>query len=254
MQSLKNRYIEQLKHSLMNALNRDIPDAVVNPSSVEDMLKPAWFDHFFFGDVLTMSTRKRLDNVQFCIEDCLEKGVPGDIAECGTWRGGVAILMRGVLAAHEITDRTVWVADSFQGLPVPLPNSVDEGMYNLPQAVELNRFQVDLDTVKASFARYGLLDEQVKFLPGWFNETLPTAPIEQLAVLRLDGDYYESTKVTLEHLYPKVSVGGYVLIDDWGIDQFCGEKEAVLEYRQAHGIKDEIKIIDYQGAYWRKGG
>jgi hypothetical protein len=111
---------------------------------------------------------------------------------------------------------------------------------------------VELETVKGNFARYGLLDDQVRFLPGWFGETLPGAPIEQLAVLRLDCDFYESTLDALENLYPKLSPGGYVIVDDWGLDQLCSEQEAVLAYRRTHGITDEILPIDFQGAYWRK--
>jgi len=254
MNALKQLYAEQLKRSLMNALNQEVTESILNPESLEMQLQPAWFEHFWFGDALTMSSRNRLDNIQFCIEACLAQGVPGDVAECGAWRGGAGILMRGVLAAHAVTDRKVWVADSFQGLPLPPVNSVDEGMYNFPQVVESAHFQVDLAQVQANFARYGLLDEQVRFLPGWFHETLPNAPIEQLAVLRLDGDYYESTLVTLEALYPKVAVGGYVIIDDWGLEQICGEKEAVLEYRLGYEISDEIIPIDYHSAYWRKSG
>jgi O-methyltransferase len=253
MQTLTQLYVEQLKQSVLNALNRTVPDKVINPQSLDDQMQPAWFEHFWFGDALTMSSRKRLDNIQFCIEACLAQGVPGDIAECGAWRGGAGILMRGLLAAHAITDRTVWVADSFQGLPAPPVNSVDEGMYNAPEVVASNHFRVDLAMVQNAFARYGLLDQQVQFLPGWFHETLPTAPIEQLAVLRLDGDYYASTRVTLEQLYPKVAAGGFVIIDDWGLDHICGEKEAVLEYRRTYGITDEILPIDYHSAYWRKG-
>ncbi|MEM7537525.1 MAG: TylF/MycF/NovP-related O-methyltransferase [Chloroflexota bacterium] len=253
MLKVSQLYIEQLKKSIMNALNSEVPDSVINPQTLSDQ-NAAWSQHFWFGDALTMSSRARLDNIQVCIEDCLAQNIPGDIAECGTWRGGAAILMRGILAAHGVTDRTVWVADSFQGLPEPPANSLDEGMYYASTVIELDRFAVDLATVQGHFERYGLLDAQVQFLPGWFSETLPAAPIEQLAVLRLDGDYYESTQDTLAHLYPKLSVGGYLIIDDWGLDQICGEKEAVLDYRQAHGITDEIIEIDYHSAYWRKSG
>ena len=188
------------------------------------------------------------------MEDCLAKNVPGDFIECGAWRGGAAILMRGILAAHGVTDRIVWVADSFQGLPTPPIGSVDEQMYNFEAVLEIDRFAVTLEEVKSNFLRYGLLDHQVQFLPGWFNETLPSAPIDKLAVLRLDGDYYESTMDTLVSLYPKLSVGGYVIIDDWGLDRMCGEKQAVLEYRQEHQITDDIRAIDYHSAYWQKGG
>src|SRR5918994_7019803 len=116
MQSLKSLYIEQLKKSLMNTLNCNIPDTIINPSSVEEQLKPNWFNHFWFGHALTMCSLKRLDNIQYCIEESLKQNVPGDFIECGAWRGGSTILMRGILAAHGVTDRAVWVADSFAGL------------------------------------------------------------------------------------------------------------------------------------------
>jgi len=254
MQTLPQRYLEQLKKGLLHTLNRDVPAEVIDPPSMEVMLQPGWFDHFWSGDALTMCSPKHLANTQFCIEDCLARGVPGDLIECGVWRGGMSIFMRGVLAAHGSTDRRVWVADSFQGLPTPPAHSVDEVMYNYPQVVNVERFRVDLAKVKGNFARYGLLDEQVQFLPGWFHETLPTAPIEQLALIRLDGDFYSSTMDTLTHLYPKLSPGGYVIIDDWGLGDLCGEPQAVLDYRQAHQITDEIIPVDYHTAYWRKSG
>jgi len=252
MHQLRNRYIEQLKKSVMNTLNQDVADSIINPSSAEEQSQPEWFNHFWFGSALTMCSLKRLDNIQFCLENCLRENIPGDFIECGIWRGGVIILMKGILDAYGVRNRKVWVADSFQGLPLPPRNSIDEKMYNFEKVIEANRFAVPLETVKSNIARYDLLDDQVKFLPGWFHETLPNVQIDRLAVLRLDGDYYESTMDTLVHLYPKLSVGGYVIVDDWGLDQICGEKQAVIEYRKNHGITDEIIDIDYHSAYWQK--
>ena len=140
--------------------------------------------------------------------------MPGDLIETGVWRGGAAIFMRGVLAAHG-DPRTVWVADSFQGLPKPEPRSIPGRRGR--RALAAGLLAVSLDEVKANFGRYGLLDDQVRFLPGWFRDTLPTAPIERLAVLRLDGDLYESTIVALESLYPKLSPGGFVVVDDYAL-------------------------------------
>jgi hypothetical protein len=254
MQSLKQLYLTQLKQSLMNTLNRQVPDSLVNPRSIEEQLQTAWFDHFWFGDALTMCSLKRLENIQCCIEQCLANDVPGDCIECGVWRGGSVIFMRGILAAHGIEDRTVWVADSFQGLPTPPVGSVDERLHHFPQVVDLDRFRVELVTVQANFARYGLLDQHVRFLPGWFRDTLPKAPMKRIAVLRLDGDYYESTRDTLTWLYPKLSAGGFVIIDDWGLGDICGEKEAVIEFRRDHHIVDEIVPIDWHSAFWRKRG
>ena len=147
MHQLRNRYIEQLKKSVMNTLNQDIADSIINPSSTEEQAQSEWFNHFWFGSALTMCSLKRLNNIQFCLENCLQENIPGDFIECGGWRGGVIILMRGILAAHGVRNRKVWVADSFQGLPLPPENSVDEKMYNFEKVIEANRFAVPLETV-----------------------------------------------------------------------------------------------------------
>ncbi len=207
-----------------------------------------------FGDDLpsdaeTMIGMARLENLERCIVDALRRGVPGDLMETGVWRGGAAIFMRAVLKAYGACDRLVWAADSFQGLPRP-----DTKRYAHDASTDFWKrrpLAVSLDEVKANFARYGLLDEQVHFVVGWFRDTLPTAPVEQLAVLRLDGDMYESTTIALQALYPKLSAGGYVIIDDYAIP-VC--RQAVDDYRHEMGIADEIHRIDRMGAYWQKTG
>ena len=248
----KTQYLETVKLSLMDGLNTPVPKTILSPQTLEEQSTDEWFNHFWFGKTLTMCSQKRLDNVQFCIESCIGNGVPGDLIECGVWRGGVSILMRAVLAAHQVNDRTVWVADSFQGLPKP-NNDLDQKMYKMPEVQETNCFSVPLATVESNFHRYGLLDEQVQFLPGWFSDTLPSASISKLSVLRVDGDFYDSTIQSLRYLYPKVSTGGYIIIDDWGLSDICGEKAAVLDYRKQHNITDPIIEIDYHSAYWQKG-
>ena len=144
----------------------------------------------------TMIGLKRLANLRMCVEQVLTDGVPGDLIETGVWRGGATILMRAILKARGVTDRVVWVADSFAGLPAP-----NAGQFPLDEGINLHRFPqlaVSLERVQDNFRRYGLLDGQVRFLKGWFRDTLPAAPIERLAVLRLDGDLYESTIQALE--------------------------------------------------------
>lgn len=195
----------------------------------------------------TMIGMKRLNNLQFCIEQTIQDDVPGDILEAGVWRGGACILARGVLKARGITNKSVWVADSFQGLPVPdparYPADTDESQH-------LNaRLQVSLETVKRNFENYELLDEQVRFLPCWFKDTLSTAPIERLSVLRMDGDMYESTMDALSALYHKVAIGGYVIVDDYDGPP-C--RQAVTDFRDSHQIQDEIIPIDNNGVFWRR--
>jgi O-methyltransferase len=189
----------------------------------------------------------RLENLRGCIEQVVADGVPGDLIETGVWRGGACIFMRGVLKTLGVTDRRVWVADSFEGLPPPNPEKYpqDAGLH-LEQYSEL---AISLDEVKRNFERYNLLDEQVQFLKGWFRDTLPGAPIERLAVMRLDGDLYESTMDALTSLYQRLSVGGFVIVDDYCIPA-C--RAAVEDFRASQGIADEIVAIDWTGVFWRR--
>lgn len=196
----------------------------------------------------TMIGLKRLDNLQECTETVIRDHIPGDLIETGVWRGGAVIFMRAILKAYDVMDRTVWVADSFEGLPRPDPVKYPADRGDLHHL--WTHLAVSLDEVKSNFEKYSLLDDQVRFLKGWFRDTLPVAPISQLAVLRLDGDMYESTIDALNNLYPKLSVGGYVIVDDYGYIESC--RQAVHDYRSAHGIDDEIRWIDSDGVYWRR--
>ena len=197
----------------------------------------------------TMMGLRRLANVRHCIESALADGVPGDLLEAGAWRGGGSIFMRGVLKAHGCTDRTVWVADSFEGLPTPDAAFPDDKALRFDRIAYLAVSEAE---VRHNFERYGLLDDQVRFLPGWFKNTLPQAPVKQLAVLRLDGDLYQSTYEALDALYPRLSPGGYCIIDDYGTIRAC--RKAVHHYRTRHGIRDKIQDIDGWGSYWRRSG
>ncbi|HEX7739214.1 MAG TPA: TylF/MycF/NovP-related O-methyltransferase [Marmoricola sp.] len=191
----------------------------------------------------------RMDNIQEAIAAIEADGVPGDLIETGVWRGGATIFMRANLKAWGDTERKVWVADSFQGLPEPDAEryAADAGDTHY----KWGGLAVGVKIVQHNFERYGLLDDQVEFLVGWFKDTLPTAPIEQLSLMRLDGDMYESTIQALEPLYPKLSPGGFCIIDDFG-SHVSQAQQAVHDYREAHGITEEIIDIDGTGAYWRK--
>jgi O-methyltransferase len=200
------------------------------------------------ADAETMIGLKRLNNIQFCIEQVLRDNVPGDFIETGAWRGGACIFMRAVLQAYGEPARLVWVADSFEGLPKP------DGRYEQDQGdrhwKKSDVLGVSLEQVKANFARYGLLDDRVHFLKGWFKDTLPTAPIEKIAILRADGDMYSSTMDALVNLYPKLSPGGYAIIDDYGEIESC--RKAVDDFRKKENIRSPLTPIDASGVFWRK--
>lgn len=188
---------------------------------------------------------KRMDNIQACALNIFDDDVPGDFMETGVWRGGAIIFMRALLKVYGQEHRVVWAADSFRGLPPP--ELEQDAGYDFSKNLSLS---INLETVKENFRTYGLLDDKVKFLEGWFENTLPNAPIEKIALLRLDGDLYKSTMDAMEALYGKVSVGGYVIVDDYGDLEPC--RQAIDEFRDRRRITDPILHIDWTGVYCRK--
>lgn len=237
----------QLRHLPRRAVQR-----VLAARGLQLVLKPEAALRLTGGDwpsdAETMIGTLRLDNLQECVTTVVGDGVPGDLMETGVWRGGASIFMRGVLKAYGVTDRVVWAADSFQGLPPPDAERFPDDAGDIFSGY--GALAVSVDDVKANFDRYGLLDDQVRFLPGWFRDTLPDAPVERLAVLRLDGDMYESTIVALEALYPKLSPGGFLIVDDYGAVPAC--KAAVDKYRADNDIEEPIETIDWGGVFWRR--
>lgn len=200
------------------------------------------------ADAETMIGLKRMDNLHYCIQQVIRDDVPGDFIETGVWRGGACIFMRAALEAYGDSERQVWVADSFGGLPKPDGRyEQDMGDRHWKKSEVLG---VSLDEVKANFSRYGLPDDRVRFLKGWFKDTLPSAPVERLAILRVDGDMYSSTMDSLSNLYPKVSVGGYVIIDDYSDIETC--RRAVDDFRRRQGIGAPLTPVDHSGVYWKK--
>jgi O-methyltransferase len=159
--------------------------------------------------------------------------------------------MTAILTAYGITDRKVYVCDSFEGLPQPNISLYPQDLGDNHHMVKF--LAVSLEQVKENFEGYNLLTPQVKFVKGFFSDSLPKlAPeIDALAILRLDGDMYESTLVALENLYPKLSVGGYVIVDDYGLPN-C--RRALADYRERNSITDEYIAIDNSSVYWIKSG
>jgi O-methyltransferase len=216
----------------------------VMPSGPENYLESVHEAFNRVEDAETMLGIRQLDQMQRCIAEVLAGNVPGDLLEAGVWRGGMTIFMRAVLKAYGIKDRKVWVADSFAGLP-----EIDAGKETF--AWRRGDMAVSLDTVQTNFARYGLLDAQVQFLKGFFSETLPKAPVERLAVLRVDADLYSSTLDVLNTLYEKLSPGGFAIFDDYQNLPDC--RRAIEEFRRAKGIRDKLIRIDQRAVYWCKG-
>lgn len=262
-------YLDLLKRAVVNTLYRDPP--IPTPWRTTDAFDRAARElgRDWPSQAHSMIGFRRLENLRALLEGVLADGVPGDVLEAGVARGGAMVYARGVLRAHGVTDRTIWLADSFQGFPEPDEHQAPE-TFHPELAEDLRKFQevmaereVDADDlygqflvgtseaeVRDTFDRYGLLDDRVRFLAGWFADTLPAAPVERLAVLRVDADLYDSTQVALESLYPKVSAGGYVIIDDYqSVDQ-C--RRAVHDYLKTVEEDPELVVVDEDAVYWRK--
>ena len=241
---LVQRYLNLLEASLTGMLFEDAPcdnwsDGKFDPNT--RLLGRDWPSLSF-----SMIGSVRMRNLRYACETVLFDGVEGDFIETGVWRGGACILMRGILEAYGDSTRRVFMADSFAGLPPPDPENfpADAGdQHHTHHQLEVSRADVE-----NNFRRFGLLDERVVFLEGWFKDTLPDAPIDRLAVLRLDGDMYESTIEALDALYHKVSYGGFVIVDDYFLPA-CAK--AVNEFRKRHRIRSPILPIDGWGTYWR---
>jgi O-methyltransferase len=224
----------------------------VAPVNTEELEKWRERGLDFPARAFTMIGLQRLDNLQFCVETAIRDGVPGDLIETGVWRGGACIFMRAILKAYGDTKRQVWVADSFAGLPRPNEAEYEADRGATLSSIVRNTFDflaVPRERVTKNFKRCGLLDDQVQFIEGWFKDTLPAAPINSLAVMRLDGDMYESTIQALEALYPKLSPGGFVIIDDYFLKP-CAQ--AVHDFRGRNAVNDPIHDIDGMASYWRR--
>jgi hypothetical protein len=246
------RYLDLLKHALTDTIFAEEP----HPDKLDQTHYIHQFaQHYIRGRAVTMCPLGRLDNLRECIESVVADRIPGDVIETGVWRGGSMIYARAILEARGAGDRSVWVADSFEGLPKPdaeLFPAEAKAHAGATMTKVFGHFAASLEDVQRNFAAYGLLDDRVRFLKGWFKDTLPTAPIERLAVMRLDGDYYESTRDALVNLYGKLSPGGFVIIDDYGEDTWTYCRRAVDEFRAQNSITDELISVDSRCHYWRR--
>jgi O-methyltransferase len=189
---------------------------------------------------LTMIGMSRLDDLQACVETVVRDGIEGDLIEAGTWRGGASILMRATLDALGADDRTVVVADSFQGFPAA---DVDENL-NI-----VDFLAVPVEEVQENFGRFGL-ERGVRFVEGFFEDTMSGLADCRWAVVRLDADTYEATSVALESLYPRLATGGYLIVDDYGTLEPC--RRAVDEFRERHGLTEPLEQVDWTCVRWRR--
>jgi O-methyltransferase len=197
----------------------------------------------------TMVTSKNLASLYNLVQKANRLELAGDIVECGVWNGGSS----AVVAAAQQDDhklaapRTMWLFDSFQGLPPPgAKDDVEEQVSYFEGWCKGDQFKVE-----QAFATLGVPMDNVNIVQGWFDQTLQTAPIDQIAILHVDADWYDSVKLVLDTFYGRVVGGGFVVLDDYGHWKGC--ERAVADYFAEHGISGVvIKQTDHGGAYFQK--
>jgi O-methyltransferase len=251
VQALRSRYLDLLELSLQNAIYGESRLEMTLQGVLQRLRHPYVTrrgSQPFPRRAHTMIGAKRLRHLRNLVESTLVENVAGDYIETGVWRGGACILMRGVLAAHDVRDRRVFCADSFEGLPPPDPH------YPKDRADRLHKYRelaVPEEVVRRNFAAYDLLDDQVVFVRGLFRDTLPAIGSTCFALIRLDGDMYASTMDALANLYDKLSPSGFVVVDDYGGLKNC--RAAVHDFLDQRNIKPDIRLVDESCAWWRKG-
>jgi O-methyltransferase len=195
---------------------------------------------------MTMVGAARLNTIELAVETILRENIAGNFIETGVWRGGSCILMKAILKEHEILDRNVIVADSFAGLQPPLPTVWQDKDNTFHLHTEL---AVSIDEVRKNFFKFGLLDNGVEFLPGFFEDTIPSFN-RPLSLLRIDCDSYNATLLVLNTLYPMVSKGGYIICDDFS--WVPPARMAIEDFRYNHSIITPFIWSDASEVYWRK--
>jgi hypothetical protein len=252
--------LKHLKRGLRNALWRLGYDVVKRTPGVPRTSSPAYLPDFdsqvieLFRDVhpYTMTTPERVFALRQSVQYVVRHNIPGDIVECGVWKGGSMMAVARTLIELGATDRRLYLFDTFEGMPPP--SEVDREFSGAPAAAVLaasdRRTNVvwaysPLDDVKQAMASTGYDEDKLVYVPGKVEDTVPERSPDAIALLRLDTDWYESTYHELKHLYPRLSVGGVLILDDYG--HWEGARKAVDQYVGEHNLKLLLNRIDYSG-------
>lgn len=300
LSNLQAQYLATVRMGILGGLNHA---AITNPNheASTDLDKRGnclnfdWMNNRTIDEcIMKWDANERLLRVEQLYRKAKASGVAGDLMECGVWRGGVTVYMKALLRAFgDEANRRVWVSDSFNGVPDQLRQVERESLADVKKTpaefhkedveqwgglvdepdlsgkvVKKHILTVEQELVRDNFARFGLLDDGVKFVPGYFNESLPTVRdhgLRKLAVLRVDGDLYSSTMDVLTNLYDVVSPGGYVIFDDYplpqsrrAIEDFFRDQKLDIGILKTDRISDEEKTLGHEedeinvNAYFQK--
>ncbi len=220
--------------------------------AVPNELEPEFLDIYQKCRPYTMTSLERMYAAYKAADYVISNAVPGSIVECGVWKGGSTMIMIHTLLARGIKDRAVYLYDTFEGMPEPtakdtsIDGSTAFGTWKDNQTDQENTWCYSpIDEVKKNVLSTGYPSQLIHFVKGKVEDTIPGTLPEQIALLRLDTDWFDSTYHELIHLYPILSKSGVLIIDDYG--HWQGAREAVDKYFQEQSIRMLLNRIDYTG-------
>jgi O-methyltransferase len=203
--------------------------------------------HALFARVgpYTQTSRERVTTLADAVEYAVRANIPGDFVECGVWRGGSTMAVALTLLHLGAGDRRLWLYDTFGEMPAPGERDRDHAGREVKghEATMLGDTGLSLGEVQAAMQSTGYPEDRIEYVPGKVEETIPARVPEQIALLRLDTDWYESTRHELTHLYPRLARGGVLVIDDYG--HYAGARDAVDEYFASSPVL--LVRVDYTG-------
>jgi len=228
------------------------------PLALPPDFEPADIETWHAVSPYTMTSPERIFALRAAVRYVAGNGIPGDIVECGVWKGGSMTAVARTLLELNDRSRVLYLFDTFEGMPSPTDADVDYA--GQPAKVRLDRSERDasvwaiapLDQVKRAVQSVGYDPDRCRFIKGRVEDTIPKEAPARIALLRLDTDWYESTWHELVHLFPRLSPGGVLIIDDYG--HWRGARRATDEYLAQYRVKLLLNRIDYTGRIGVKVG
>jgi len=210
----------------------------------------ATIDLFWKVKPYTLTSHERVNALRQAVIYIVKAGIPGAIVECGVWRGGSMLVIANTLVELGATDRELHLFDTFESMPPPGTHDVDVWGHHAADTFDAALANpvyayIPQDQIKSLLVAAGYPAERLHFVKGMVEQTIPDGAPEHIALCRLDTDWYESTAHEMEHLYPRITPSGVLLIDDYG--HYLGSKRAVDEYIEKHRLALLMNRIDFTG-------